>query len=85
MNRLKSIQAIRKKLSTNKITVGSWMQIPDSNLAEIIGQIGFDWVAVDLEHGSIDLGKLPDIFRALELGNTLPIVRLARGDEKGFV
>jgi 2-dehydro-3-deoxyglucarate aldolase len=82
MNRLKSIQAIRKKLSTNKVTVGSWMQIPDSSLAEIIGQMGFDWVAVDLEHGSIDLAKLPDIFRALELGNTLPIVRLAHGDEK---
>lgn len=82
MDKLKSIKAIRHKLFTNQKSIGSWIQIPDSSAAEIIGQIGFDWVAVDMEHGSISLNQLPDIFRALELGNTLPLVRLAQGEEK---
>jgi len=82
MNKLKLVKAIRKKLSTNKQSIGSWIQLPNSSLAEIIGQMGFEWVAVDMEHGAISVSQLPDIFRALELGNTLPFARLAQGEEK---
>ena len=47
-----------------------------------MGNSGYDWVAVDQEHGSISNHQLPDIFRALELGGTLPLVRLAQGQPK---
>ena len=53
------------------------MQIPNASVAEIMGRASFDWVAVDLEHGSFSLQILPDIFRALALGGTLPLVRTA--------
>lgn len=82
MNRIEKRNAIRAKLSAGKVSIGSWIQIPNASLAEIIGQAGYDWVAVDLEHGSIDIGQLPNIFRALELGGTLPMVRLAQGHPK---
>ena len=82
MNRLKTIQKIRKKLSDGNCSIGSWMQIPHASVAEIMGQAGYDWVAVDMEHGAISVHQLPDLFRALELGNTLPLVRLARGHFK---
>ena len=58
------------------------MQIPHGSVAEIMGNAGYDWVAVDMEHGSITVAQLPDLFRALELGGTLPLVRLAQGDAK---
>ena len=82
MNRLQVIEEIRQKLSSGTYSLGSWMQIPNSSIAEIMGQSGYDWVAVDLEHGSISVNQLPDIFRALELGNTLPLVRLAEAQAK---
>ena len=63
-------------------SIVSWMQIPNSSIAEIMGQAGYDWVAVDMEHGAISVHQLPDLFRALELGNTLPLVRLAHGHSK---
>ena len=47
-----------------------------------MGQAGYDWVALDLEHGAIALHQIPDLCRALELGGTLPLARLARGDSK---
>ena len=80
MNRLKAITTIRRKLSEGKYSVGSWMQIPSPSVAEIMGQAGYDWVA--MEHGAISVHQLPDIFRALELGNTLPVVRIAQGHPK---
>jgi len=82
MNRLKSIKKIRKNLNSGGYTIGSWIQIPHPSIAEILGQSGYDWVAIDMEHGSISTHQLPDLFRALELGNTLPIVRLAQGHPK---
>lgn len=82
MNRLEKILAIRNSLGGNQISVGSWMQIPHPSVAEIMGQAGYDWVAVDMEHGAISVHQLPDLFRALELGGTLPLVRLAHGHPK---
>ena len=82
MTRREKISLIREKLQEGLPSIGSWMQIPSSSVAEIMGQSGFDWVAVDLEHGTIDVSQLPDLFRALELGNTLPLVRLAHGMPK---
>jgi 2-dehydro-3-deoxyglucarate aldolase len=82
MNRLEKIRTIRAALANKQASVGSWMQIPHSSIAEIIGQAGYDWVAVDMEHGAIDASQLPDLFRALELGGTLPLVRLAQGHTK---
>ena len=82
MNRLKSIKKIRENLGNGGYSFGTWMQIPHPSIAEIMGQSGYDWVAIDMEHGAISIHQLPDIFRALELGNTLPLVRLAQGHPK---
>ena len=82
MNRLTAIQAIRAKLRSGGHSIGSWMQIPHPSVAEIMGQTGYDWVAVDMEHGAVAVHQLPDLFRALELGNTLPLARIAHGHPK---
>lgn len=82
MNRLTKINLIRQSLKEGKPSIGSWMQIPHPSVAEIMGQAGYDWVAVDLEHGAIGVHQLPDLFRALELGGTLPLARLAQGQIK---
>jgi len=81
MNKIKKIREIRKDLNSGKTSIGSWMQIPNGSIAEIMGSSGYDWVAVDMEHGSISVNQLPDVFRALELGNTLPLARLSNGTE----
>jgi 2-dehydro-3-deoxyglucarate aldolase len=82
MDRLKKIQEIRDRLRNGGHTIGSWMQIPHPSIAEILGQAGYDWVAVDMEHGAIGAHQLPDLFRALELGGTLPLARIADGHPK---
>ncbi|MEY2744244.1 MAG: hypothetical protein RJA65_247 [Actinomycetota bacterium] len=77
MNRLEQVRAVRTALRSGVPTIGSWMQIPDSNIAEIMGRAGYQWVAIDMEHGPVAVNQLPDIFRALELGGTLPLARVA--------
>ena len=78
-NRLQAVGRLRKELKKGKVSIGSWMQLNSPDVAEIMGQAGFDWVAVDLEHGSISHRDLPNLFRALDLGGTLPMARIAKG------
>jgi len=80
MNRFDKIIEIRQSLAEGQTSIGSWMQIPHASVAEVMGQAGYDWVAVDLEHGAISTHLLPDLFRALELGGTLPLARIALGN-----
>lgn len=82
MDRLTATQRLRARLRAGGSTVGGWMQIPHASVAEIMGQAGYDWVALDLEHGAIAVHQLPDLCRALELGGTLPLARLAEGEPK---
>jgi 2-dehydro-3-deoxyglucarate aldolase len=82
MDRAEAVRQIRARLCGGGSTIGSWLQIPHASVAEIMGQAGYDWVALDLEHGAIALHQIPDLCRALELGGTLPLARLARGDSK---
>ncbi len=79
MDRMTALKNIRAKLASDRSSIGSWMQMPNASVAEIMGSAGFDWVAVDLEHGAFASHQLPDLFRALELGGTLPLARLEQG------
>ena len=80
MNRLSELKKIRLKLEKGSYSIGSWIQLESPSTAEILGKSGYDWVAVDIEHGSISISQIPNIFRSLELGDTLPLARLSEGN-----
>ncbi len=76
---MKTARDIRRDLRENRPTVGTWLQIPSADSAEIIARMGYDWAAVDMEHGAFSRSHLPDVFRALERWGTLPFVRVSQG------
>jgi|TARA_B110000858_G_scaffold87509_1_gene101115 2-dehydro-3-deoxyglucarate aldolase len=82
MNKIKRIAEIRRLLNTGNPVVGSWMQIDSASIAEIMGDANYDWVAIDLEHGSFNDSNIQNIFRALELNNTLPLARIISLNEE---
>jgi 2-dehydro-3-deoxyglucarate aldolase len=67
---------IRAKMKSGA-TIGAWMQLPSAEVAEIMGRAGYDWVAVDMEHGLFTRTGLADICRAIELGGGVPFARVA--------
>jgi len=69
--------AIRAKMKTGA-TIGTWLQLPSPEVAEIMGRAGYDWVAVDMEHGLFTRTGLADICRAIELGGCAPFARVAQ-------
>ncbi|MDR3320166.1 MAG: 2,4-dihydroxyhept-2-ene-1,7-dioic acid aldolase [Desulfovibrio sp.] len=71
-----NIHDIRAMLAEDKATVGTWLQLPSSDVAELLARAGYDWVAADMEHASFSRASLPDIFRAVENGGAVPFARL---------
>lgn len=71
-----NIQKIRGAMSQGNATIGTWLQLPSPDVAELIARAGYDWVAVDMEHGSFGPANLPDIFRGIECGGAAPFARL---------
>ena len=72
-----NIDAIRAALAQDKPTIGTWLQFPSSEVAELLARAGYDWVAADMEHGTFGRTGLTDIFRAIECGGAAPFARLA--------
>ena len=72
-----SIEKIRFSLKNSKTSIGTWMQIPSTEIAEILSASNsYDWIVVDMEHGSFSKSQLPSIVRSIEMNSISPFVRL---------
>ena len=63
-----------------KAAVGTWLALGSPIVAEIIANIGFDWVVIDTEHAPIDIGTTQSIIQAMFATETVPIVRVPWND-----
>jgi 4-hydroxy-2-oxoheptanedioate aldolase len=68
-NRMKS------KLLAGQAALGCSIMVPSPQMVEMVGHAGFDWVLIDLEHGTIDLETAELMIMAAEAAGITPIVR----------
>ena len=61
-------------------TVGSWLQLGHTEVAEIMAQCGFDWLVVDMEHSATTLYQAQQLIRVVELSDCVPLVRVSAND-----
>jgi 2-keto-3-deoxy-L-rhamnonate aldolase RhmA len=75
---------IRQRVLCGEFMGGTFLNLGSSLTAEVAGQSGFDWVAIDLEHGSGNRHELLLQLQALESTLTAPVVRIAWNDPVRF-
>lgn len=68
---------LREMWSDDRPTFGLWSSLADPVVAEIVGDAGFDFVCVDLQHGFAVAADLPGLGRAFRVAGSAPIVRVA--------
>jgi 4-hydroxy-2-oxoheptanedioate aldolase len=71
---------VSQALEGGRTTLGSWFGIRDTLMAERFGAVGFDWVIVDLQHGTASWDGLASILQASQLGGTHALVRITSHD-----
>jgi len=75
--RAKLLYDLRKTMNAGTPVVGSWLQLDSPEVAEIIADAGYDWLLIDMEHGSISISQVPNLVRAIQSSGCLPIIRVA--------
>ena len=66
---------MKAKLAAGEPALGLSIMIPSPQLVEMAGGLGFDWVLIDCEHGSITLESAELMIMAAEAAGVTPIVR----------
>lgn len=69
--------AIKTKFAAGQPAFGCSIMIPSPQMVEMVGHAGFDWVLIDMEHGTITLETAELMIMAAESIGVTPIVRPA--------
>jgi 2-dehydro-3-deoxyglucarate aldolase len=72
---------MKEELKSNNVSIGTWLTIGDSIIAEMLCQAGFDWVAVDLEHSAISISEAQNLIRIIDLCGKIPAVRVSENNK----
>lgn len=71
---------LKQCLSSNKLTLGSWITLAHSAIPEIMAAAGFDWLTVDMEHSAITLDQAQTLIQVIELAGAAPLVRVSENN-----
>ena len=66
---------IKDKLAQGQASIGSWLNLASPMAAEVMAAAGFEWLVVDAEHSTFDLGQIAHTFRAIEARGAIPMCR----------
>lgn len=66
---------MKEKLLSGHPAYGVSVMIPSPQVVEMVGRLGFDWVLIDCEHGTISLESVELMIMAAEASGITPIVR----------
>ena len=66
---------MKRKLLSGQPAFGVSVMFPSPHIVDIVGRLGFDWVLIDCEHGSISLESVELMVMAAEAAGVTPIAR----------
>jgi 4-hydroxy-2-oxoheptanedioate aldolase len=76
-----SAPLLRTTMAGGQAVFGGWCVIPSAFSAEVLAQRGFDWVALDWQHGFIDLEKSSSMIQAISVGGAAPLIRITANEQ----
>ena len=73
---MKNIE-VKRKLTNNELTIGTWLTISSPKIIEIISKSDFDWLCLDIEHNLFDNEKLVNLIRLIQSYGLAAFVRVS--------
>ena len=68
--------SLKSRLNQSELTIGSWVTLGHSSIAEIMAEAGFDWIVLDMEHSVLELSEVQALIQVLDGKQCPAIVRL---------
>ena len=71
----------KQKLNDGQTVYGAFFRTPDTSLVELQGYLGWDFLVLDGEHGTLQPRDIEDQCRACELRGMTPIARATTNEQ----
>ena len=71
---------VRQKIMAGQPSFGSFLNLVSPMAAEVLVDLGYEWLAVDAEHAQWDIGSMTNAFRAIEARGGIPMTRVESHD-----
>ena len=81
MPTMESVARFKAALHSDKGAFGPFMIGTDPAFVEAAGYAGYDFVLLDMEHGTTTFQTLPNLIRAANVAGVCPVVRVPRGTD----
>jgi 2-dehydro-3-deoxyglucarate aldolase len=73
-------KVLKGKLRRQEVTIGSWVTLGHTSIAEIMAKAGFEWLVVDMEHSVITLDIAQQLIQVIEGCDVVPLVRVGENN-----
>ena len=77
-------RTLKNTLAASGTAYGLWVTLESASVTEIAAEVGLQWVAIDLEHGSLRARDVVEHLRAARGGATSVLVRVQSGTEESI-
>ncbi len=71
---------LKDMLTNREVTIGSWITLGHTAIAEIMANAGFEWLTIDIEHSVITLDVAQQLIQVIEGCGVVPLVRVSEND-----
>lgn len=75
-----TVNTLKQRLQEREPTIGSWITLGHTSVAEIMAKAGFDWLVVDMEHSVITLDVAQQLIQVIEGCGVVPLVRVGENN-----
>jgi 2-dehydro-3-deoxyglucarate aldolase len=72
--------SLKAKLKKGEVAIGTNISIGHPDVAETLGEVGYDWLLIDTEHSPLEVGTVQNLMQAMRFSRSVPIVRVAWND-----
>ena len=69
-------RTFKQRLHEKKLCIGGWFNFSDAHIAEMFARSDFDWLAVDMEHSTIDFSQMRQLIQIIGLCQMPCLVRV---------
>lgn len=72
---------LKQKIRDKKLTLGSWLTIPNQAVVEIMASAGFEWLTIDIEHSAVGIESIQQMVGNIQSKGLKALVRVFANDE----
>ena len=78
---MQSTQNLKQKLRAGEACFGTILALGSPAVAEIVAELGLDFVMIEGEHAAADMGTVQAMLQAMRGSETVPLMRVPYNDE----